>query len=283
VLRYFHRIWFGKKPHTEIIQRGTRPDELEKSNMPFLDHLEELRKRIIISLGCILVFMIASFAFSNIFIKWLLYPPIIIPDVPPPIELMTPVITRVQGLMVVRIQVGLIAGIMLSLPVLLSQLWLFISPGLKRSERRYAVPLVFTGTICFLIGAAFAYLIVIPIALHFLLTMGQIDPSLGIEVQNMIDLQSYLGFVTTFMLISGLTFELPLLSYFLTKIGVLSPVFMRKYWRHAIITSLTLSAIITPTTDMVTLFVVAVPMIVLYEISIWVSRLVVRRKGRKNA
>ena len=254
--------------------------EIESNGEPmsFLDHLAELRSRLIKAVLSVLVMMMVSFVFSNDIIKLLLYPPMIIPNIKPPIEMMRPVITQVQGLMMVKIQVGLISGIILSLPIILFQLWRFISPGLKKKERRYAIPIILSATICFIIGALFSFLIVIPITLNFLLSMGDIDKELGIVIENMIDLDSYLGFVSGFMLITGLTFELPVLAFFLTKIGVLSHKFMRKYWRHAAIGSLVIAAIVTPTTDMITLFVVAAPMVVLYEVSIWVSIITGRKK-----
>ena len=254
--------------------------EIESNGEPmsFLDHLAELRSRLIKAVLSVLVMMMVSFVFSNDIIKLLLYPPMIIPNIKPPIEMMRPVITQVQGLMMVKIQVGLISGIILSLPIILFQLWRFISPGLKKKERRYAIPIILSATICFIIGALFSFLIVIPITLNFLLSMGDIDKELGIVIENMIDLDSYLGFVSGFMLITGLTFELPVLAFFLTNIGVLSHKFMRKYWRHAAIGSLVIAAIVTPTTDMITLFVVAAPMVVLYEVSIWVSMITGRKK-----
>lgn len=259
-------------------------DELPKDEnhqMTFLDHLAELRNRLIKIILSVLAMMMLAFVFSNDIIRFLLYPPILLPGLKPPLELMRPIITQVQGLMMVKIQVGLITGIILSLPVILFQLWRFISPGLRKKERRYALPLILVTILFFLIGAAFAYIIVVPITLNFLLSMGTIDAELGIVIENMIDLDAYLGFISGFMFVSGLTFELPVLSYFLTKIGILNATFMRKYWRHAAISSLVVAAIVTPTTDMITLFVVAVPIILLYEVSIWVSR-VVGRKSQKD-
>ena len=249
--------------------------------MSFLDHLAELRRRLIFIVLSVLVMMMVSFVFSNTIIRWMLYPPMIIPNIKPPIEMMRPVITQVQGLMMVKIQVGLISGIILSLPIILFQLWRFISPGLKKKERRYAIPIILSATVCFIIGALFSFLIVIPITLNFLLTMGEIDKELGIVIENMIDLDAYLSFVSGFMLITGLTFELPVLAFFLTKIGILSHKFLRKYWRHAAIACLVVAAVVTPTTDMITLFVVAAPMIILYEVSIWVSMITGRKKARE--
>jgi sec-independent protein translocase protein TatC len=255
-------------------------DLFDKTHMTFLDHLEELRKRLIKASLSVLIFMSLSFIFSNEIIRWLMYPPMILPNIKPPIEMMRPVITQVQGLMMVKIQIGIITGIFLSLPLILFQIWRFISPALRKKEKRYAIPTILSGVVFFLIGASFAFLVVIPITLNFLLSMGEIDKDLGIVVENMIDLDSYLGFVSGFMLISGLTFELPVLSFFLAKIGILTSAFMRKYWRHAVIIALAVSAIVTPTTDMITMLVVALPMILLYEISIWVTKFV--EKKRKN-
>lgn len=250
----------------------------EEKQMTFLDHLDELRGRLIKSLLSVLVFMIVAFAYSNEIIKWLLYPPMIIPNIKAPIEMMKPVITQVQGLMMVKIQIGIVAGIIMSLPVIFFQVWRFISPALHKKEKKYALPVIFLAILFFITGSAFAFLVVIPISLNFLLTMGSIDPELGITVENMIDLDSYLGFVSGFMFISGLTFELPVISFFLSKIGILSSAFMRKYWRHAVIASLTLSAIVTPTTDIITLLVVALPIIILWEISIWVVKVSEKKK-----
>ncbi|HMW33631.1 MAG TPA: twin-arginine translocase subunit TatC [bacterium] len=247
-------------------------------DMTFLDHLGELRDRLIKIVLAVLLMMAISFVYSNTIIKWLLYPPMIIPDLKPPIQLMRPVITQVQGLMMVKIQVGLIAGIVLSIPVIAYQLWRFISPALKKSEKRFAIPLIFFITFFFLLGATFAYLVVIPITLNFLLSMGNIDTELGIVVENMIDVDQYLSFVSGFMLISGATFEMPVIAFFLAKIGILSPQFMREYWRHAAVACLLVSAVITPTTDMITMFVVAAPMVVLYEMSIWVAKFATRKK-----
>jgi sec-independent protein translocase protein TatC len=274
---------------TNPVDEKSGPDESDNgadlngaTPMSFLDHLAELRDRIIRMLISVMLTMLVAFVFSNDIIKFLLYPPIIIPGVEPPIKLMKPVITQVQGLMMVKIQVGLIAGIVLSLPVILIQLWRFISPGLKKREKRFAIPIIVSATGFFILGATFAYLIVIPITLNFLLTMGNIDNDLGIVVQNMIDLESYLGFVSGFMLISGLTFELPVIAFFLTKIGILTPKFMRHYWRHAVVACLIVSAVVTPTTDMITMMVVALPMILLYEVSIWVSKITLKKEKQHD-
>jgi len=253
-------------------------EDLGQTQMTFLDHLDELRKRLMVSILSVLILMMAAFVFSNEIIKWLLNPPILIPGTVSPLKLMKPVITTVQGLMMVKLQVGLVTGIVLSLPVILFQLWRFVSPGLRKKEKRMAIPVIVFATLFFIMGALFAYLVVIPITLNFLLTMGQIDPDVGIVVENMIDVESYLGFVSGFMLIVGLTFELPVVSFFLSKLGILSPKFMRHYWRHAVVASLVVSAIVTPTTDILTLLVVAIPMILLYEVSIWVSKIVYKRK-----
>ncbi|MBX7151361.1 twin-arginine translocase subunit TatC [bacterium] len=273
----------ARQSQTAFEPENDSEEGIAGQQMSFLEHLDELRQRLIKIILSVLVMMMLSFAFSNEIIKFLLYPPILLPGLKPPIEMMRPVITQVQGLMMVKIQVGLIAGIIFSLPVILFQLWRFISPGLRKKERRYAIPVILFATFFFMLGAFFSYIVVIPITLNFLLSMGSIDPELGIVVENMIDLDAYLGFVSGFMLISGITFELPVLSYFLTKIGILSSSFLRKYWRHAVIGSLFISAVVTPTTDMITLFVVAVPIIVLYEVSIWVSAAVSRKKRKESS
>src|SRR6185369_8600681 len=164
---------------------------------------------------------------------------------------------------------GLIAGF----PYLVFELWKFVKPALHEKEKSYARGIVFYTSFLFLTGALFGYYVITPMTVNFLGTYQVSD-----EVKNMISLDSFISTVTTMTLITGIVFELPIVVYFLSKIGILNPTFMRKYRRHAIVIILIVAAIITPTSDATTLMLVAIPLYLLYEISIFVSAYVVRKK-----
>jgi sec-independent protein translocase protein TatC len=139
-------------------------------------------------------------------------------------------------------------------------------------ERKYISGIVTFTTLCFLAGVAFAYFIMLPYMLQFFATFGTTS------IQNMISVSEYVGFVLQLILISGLIFELPMVSYFLARLGILTPKFMRHYRRHAIVVILIIAAIVTPTTDPFTMGVFSIPMLLLYEISIWIASVAKRRR-----
>ena len=167
----------------------------------------------------------------------------------------------------------LLAGLVTGFPYVVWELWRFIKPALHEKERRYANGIVFYTSFLFITGVLFGYYIITPMTVNFL---GNYQVST--EVQNMISLDSFISTVTTMTLITGIVFELPIVVYFLSKVGILSPKFMRDYRKHAIVVILILSAVITPTSDATTLIMVAIPLYILYEVSIFVSAYVVRGK-----
>ena len=168
---------------------------------------------------------------------------------------------------------ALVGGLILGFPYLVFELWKFIKPALKDQERKYARGIVFYTSLLFTIGVLFGYYVITPMSVNFLGTY-----QVSAEVKNTITLDSFIGTVTTLTLITGLVFEMPIVMYFLTKIGIMSPAYMRKYRRHAIVIILILAAIITPTSDATTLMLVAIPLWFLYEISIFVSAYVTKNK-----
>jgi len=155
--------------------------------------------------------------------------------------------------------------------VVVYQIWKFVTPGLKINEKRYALPVVLFACISFITGVSFGYLVLIPFSLEFFSGMGA-----GL-VENNFSITYYFSFLTWLLLGAGLVFQLPVLSLFLSAIGVLTPPFMRHYRRHAIVTILILSSFITPP-DPVSMLMMAVPLVVLYEISIGVSWMVNHRR-----
>lgn len=241
-------------------------DEQNEKVMPFLDHLEELRQRLLKCIFSIMIFSVISYFFSKQIMKILLLP------YPKAEKLIF--LAPTEGF-ITYIKISVFVGILFSLPVIFYQLWKFIAPGLYKKERKYFPTIVFFSTFFFLTGALFCYFIIIPFGLNFLLGFGtgQLEPNIQIK--------EYLKFVTLLIMVFGIIFELPLLSYFLTKMGLVTPEFMKSKRRYGIVTIFILAALLTPP-DIVTQVFLALPLILLYEVSIWVSRAVIS-KERKNA
>ncbi len=247
-------------------------DAAEEKEMSFLDHLEELRWRLIKALLGIL----AAVVVCGFFADWIVENLVLRPSklTTPPLSIIN---TVPYGQITFYMMVVLVAGLILSSPWILYQLWKFVEPGLMPKERRYISGIVTSTTFCFLAGVAFAYFIMLPYMLQFFATFGT-----G-RIQNWISVDAYMSFVLQLILISGLIFELPMISYFLARFGILTPAFMRHYRRHAIVVILIIAAVVTPTTDPFTMSVFSLPMLVLYEVSILVARIAVRKREEAAA
>ena len=226
--------------------------------MPFLDHLEELRWRIIKSLISVVILTIAAFAVSDYVLNWLLLPA---ENVNVPLSLQ---VLKVQAVFVIKLEIALIVGVILSLPVILYQIWAFIAPGLHDSEKKYIWPLIFFSMLSFMVGGAFAYFVIIPYTLDFFLGLAPAN------VANNIAIDFYFGFLLRLILVFGVVFELPVLSVILSRLGLISPSFLRKYRRHAIVIFFIAAAILTPP-DPTTQVLLAVPLVLLYEVTIFIS------------
>jgi sec-independent protein translocase protein TatC len=233
-----------------------RDQEDDQKNMPFTKHLEELRYHLIVvfvTIGCC---FIALYPLSkNLLIIF-----------SAPIKEKLYMLAPTEAF-IVLLKLSLFGAIVVSLPMTLYQLWAFIAPGLYAHEKKYVLPFVFLGTIFFGIGGFFSYKIILPFGLKFLLGFG------GGLVQPVISVANYITFVTRMILVFGAVFELPLIVLFLTKLGMVTPALMRKYRKYAIVGAFTLGAILTPP-DVFTQAMMAGPLIILYEISIWVSVLI---------
>ncbi len=245
----------GKTLETEFAE-----EEYVEKEMTFLEHLEELRWRIIYAIGGLLLGTIICWIFIDFLVDVVLLKPA--KDSGAKLQNLRPF-----GQLFLYFQVAIMGGIILSLPNLFWQFWKFIAPALKRSERKYIAWIVIFSSLCFLVGIVFAYYVMLPLSLKFAAEFG----SEAIENQFAID--EYISIIISVMLASGVIFELPMISFFLTKLGILTPVFMRKYRRHAIVIILVLAAFLTPGADPVSQIVLAVPLVVLYEISILISKL----------
>lgn len=227
--------------------------------MSFLEHLDELRSKIIKVLIGILVGTTICIFFRDFIVQDALLHPL------RSVGLKSQVLSP-YGIVMLYMESVLICGIILSMPYTIHCLWTFVAPGLLPKERRYISRIVFFTSFCFFAGVAFGYFILLPAALNFFASFGTQNIDLNIA------LDQYVSFMLALLLGAGLVFELPMISYFLSKMGILTPDFMRKYRRHAIVVIFIISAVVTPTPDMVTQTLLALPMFLLYEVSIFVSK-----------
>ncbi|MDZ7361010.1 MAG: twin-arginine translocase subunit TatC [candidate division KSB1 bacterium] len=256
------------QPQTE--HAAGKRDEKE---MPFLDHLGELRTRLIKSLLSVVFFTAVSWFFIDRIFDFLVAPYKQAVELartklqdPAAMQALHLIYLNPTGGFMIFLKLAITVGILFSIPVIIYQLWQFIAPGLLMHERKVAVWVVFFTTICFLIGALFCYYVVLKFGLGFLLSFQS-------EVLTpMISIDEYLGFVTILVVVFGLVFEMPVVAFFLTKIGLLTPEFMRQKRRYGIVTIFVAAAVLTPSTDAFTQMLLAVPLLLLYEISIWVCR-----------
>ena len=237
-----------------------------KNSMPFLDHLEELRWRLVKSIGSILLGAVVTFFFIDSLIELLIRPT---KNLSTPMDLQ---VLKVQGMFMIKWGIALIGGVVLAIPVLTYQLWKFIAPGLYLNEKKYAAPLIIFTYLSFLIGLLFSYTIMIPFSLEFFTSVGMTG------IDNNFSINYYFNFITWLMIGSGFIFELPVLVFILSVIGLLTPAFMSHYRRHSAVVILVLSAFITPP-DPVSLVLMSIPLLGLYELSIGVSWLVNRKKS----
>jgi sec-independent protein translocase protein TatC len=250
----------------------------EEREMSFFEHLEELRWRIVKMAIGVVVGTIVAWIFIDFIVNQILLSPVTklnanLSAGQAPLHLQN---LRPFGQLFIYMEVAITGGVILSLPNVIYQLWAFIAPGLMPKERKYVKSIVFFTTFCFLAGIVFAYLVMLPAALQFFAGFGTA------AIENNIAINEYLSFVVSVLLAAGVVFELPMVSWFLSKIGILKPEFMRKYRRHSIVAIFIIAAFLTPGTDPVSQILLAVPLLILYEVSIWVSALTWRAK-RKTA
>src|SRR5271169_1438346 len=243
--------------------------------MSFLDHLEELRRRILYSIVAIAVGFFACWGYAEKIVGWMQKPimeALKRNNMPQTLVYLNP--TDPFNL---YLKVGALAGLFVACPVVLYQVWLFISPGLYRNEKRYVVPFMFSTIGLFLSGGYFGYKLVYPAALEFLIGYGK-------QFQPMITIHEYTDLFLTVILGLGLVFELPVLVFFLALMGVISAGWMWRNIRYSILVIFIIAAILTPTTDILNMCIFAAPMVVLYLLSIGIAWLVhpKQRKARQE-
>ena len=265
-----------------------------EAEMSFFEHLEVLRWHIIRAVIAVAVFAILSFTFYDFVFNQIIMGPknldfwtyrmmckvgdllnldgFCVEKIPFNI-----INTELAGQFMLQINSCLLMAVALGFPYLLFEVWLFVKPALTDVERRSASGFVFYASILFALGALFGYYIVVPLSVNFLANV-----SLSTEITNQITIDSYLSTIATLTLGCGVIFLLPILIFILSKLGLMTPQFMRASRRYAIVIILIIAAIITPTADVITLLTVSAPMFILYELSISVSANVHRKKLQKE-
>ena len=267
----------------------SKNDSVEQKNedeMSFLDHLDVLRKHIVRSLvaiivvGCVLFVLIQPvfdqviFAHKNPdFISYVLFCKYLkICLVPPELNIIT---TELAEEFFQALKVSFFGGLVVSFPYVFFQFWSFVKPGLYAKEQKAARGVVFVCSFLFLLGTTFGYFILAPFAVNFL-----INYSVSELITSSVTLSSYVGYMTMFIIPTGILFQLPLLVYFLAKIGLITPEFMRMYRRHAFVLILIVSAILTPP-DVFTQILIGIPVYGMYELSIFVAATTARKRQKE--
>ncbi|MDR6846446.1 twin-arginine translocase subunit TatC [Flavobacterium granuli] len=262
--------------------------------MSFLDHLEELRWLLVRSTTAVIIMACVTYFISDYLFDTIIFGPtrptfftyryfcelshqlgfaesICITEMPFIIQN-----TEMEGQVNIFVWMCILAGFILSFPYILWEVWKFIGPALYEKEKKNARVFIFTSSLLFFLGVLFGYYVVIPMSVNFVATFTVSD-----VVKNQFTLDSYIGMVKTSILASGLFFELPIIIYFLTKLGLVTPEFLRKYWKYAVVIILIVAAIVTPP-DVVSQTIVAIPMLIIYEVSILISKIVVLNKKKEN-
>jgi len=262
--------------------------------MSFLDHLEELRWLLVRSSAAILVMACVTYFFSDYIFDTIIFGPtnvdfvtyrffcdvshylgfadtICITELPFIIQN-----TSMEGQVNIFVWTCITAGFILAFPFILWELWKFIGPALYEKEKKNAKLFVFMASILFFLGVLFGYFVIVPMSINFVATFTVSD-----VVKNEFNLESYIGMIKTSVIASGLFFELPIIIYFLTKFGLVTPDFLRNYRKYAVVIVLIIAAIVTPP-DVVSQITVSIPMLIIYEASIFVSAFVVKKEKEND-
>jgi sec-independent protein translocase protein TatC len=247
-------------------RRKSNPNEL-----PLLGHLKELRKVLLV---------IAYAVAGGAIVGWALAPTVLSFMEMPVVNMLDVSFISLGPLekLMVKLKLSMVIGVLIMAPVIFWQIWSFLLPALKRSEKKnvyFAVP---WSVVLFLGGAAFCFFVVMPLSLNFFVSMSQE----GIDTQQMYSIKTYVDFVLRFVLAFGLVFQLPLVLLLLMKLGVLNPKTLIKFRRYAIFFIVLAAVIISPTPDLWTLALMILPMYLLYEVSIWVGVLMLKRKRKEE-
>jgi sec-independent protein translocase protein TatC len=269
-----------------------RKKKTPQAEMSFLEHLEELRWHIIRSVVLIAVFAVVAFIMKDFIFNEIIFKPKM-PEFwsnrmmaklgeyvgsdalninQKPLKLVS---LKMADQFMLHFMVAIVLGLIMAAPFIFFEIWRFIKPALYDKEKKHASGAVFFTSLLFMLGILFGYFIIVPLSIDFLTTY-----SVSPEVENQINMRSYIGTVTSITFASGFIFLLPIFSFFLSKVGILTPQFMKNYRRHAYVVMFLVSAIITPP-DVFSQIMVAIPLLFLYEISIFISKVVVKKREKR--
>lgn len=285
----------SEKKSKDLIESIKNKGKTLEAEMSFFEHLDVLRKHLLRTLAVVTLFVVLAFYFTDFLWHDIIMAPkspdfwtyrmmCKLVDVFPSIgqefcitKIDAKIInTEMAGQFTLQMNSCITAGLILGVPYLLFELWLFIKPALHETERRSASGFVFFASILFFIGILFGYYIICPLSVNFLINFTVDD-----SIVNTFTISSYLSTVFTLTLGSGIIFQLPVVIYILSKLGIMTPKFMRTNRRYAIVLVLIIAAVITPTADPYTMMIVALPLYLLYEMSIIISARI-ENKRKKN-
>lgn len=242
----------------------------EDEKLPFTAHLEELRKRLIICFSAVGIGFVISYIFSKSLFEILMQP--LLAAMPPEEKL---IYTGLPEAFFTYLKVAFLAGILLAVPVIMYQLWIFIAPGLYEKEKRLLMPIVFLSSLFFLGGALFGYFVVFPFGFKFFMGFS------SDYVRPLPSMKEYLGFSAKLLFAFGIVFELPLFITFLARLGIVDTKFLKAKRKYAILLFFVFAAILTPP-DVITQVMMAGPLIVLYEVSIVGAKLFGKKKTKED-
>lgn len=283
----------SKSKTEELIDSIKNKGKSLEAEMSFFDHLDVLRKHLLRTLAVVTVFVCAAFYFTDFIWQdiimapkqgsfWTyrmmcklveLFPSVIGPEFCIKSIDAKLINLEMSGQFTLQMNSCITAGLILGVPYLLFEIWLFIKPALLENERKSASGFVFFSSCLFFIGVLFGYYIIAPLSINFLLNFT-VDPS----ITNTITIDSYLSTILTLTLGSGIIFQLPVVIFVLSKLGIMTPKFMRKSRRYAAVLILVVAAVVTPTADPYTMMIVALPLFLLYELSIMISANIEKKK-----
>ena len=239
---------------------------MKDEKQSFLGHLEELRRRLVVCAIAIGIGFVISYIFSKQLFSFLILP---LTEVLPADSHL--IFTSLPEMFIAYVKVALIAGITLAIPIIFYELWMFLAPALYQGEKRYLIPFVLFSSILFAAGALFGYFVVFPYGFKFFISFATED------IQALPSVKQYFSFTIRLLLAFGLVFELPVVVFFMTKIGLITPDSMKRFRKFAILGSFIMAAILTPP-DAATQIMMALPIIILYEVSIIISKGIYRKK-----